>query len=416
MPYDADRQAFGYCPELSVHLDGLTVRVEVVAPFIESAACAQDSDEVMPVAVDDQRLQCGNVIEQPAHVHHGAELFVGQVFVEHRQVVAEVEEGLHRVALRQRAAADMVHLTFGDAHHASSSLSQSPTEVNLLVVGKEAGVECSRLPIVFGTDHQTGTRSPQHIHRIVILSVVALHGVEDTAAAQRIAEAVEEAAGGTGILEAVLVGLTEQFGLTGRHVVVRVHILLQRREPVVCHLHVGVEQHIVVGLYLSQRTVVAVGKAVVAVEHERLHFRELLCEHLHRIVGRGIVGHPYLRVVARVFQHGGQEALHHLPPIPVQYDDCCLHCLNHLFLYVGLSQQRFFFSTLSEVAECHVEDLIVVLLASLTGGQGDTDIVVGEAVHGVSGGSFLEEHGSRLSDIVGIEVVGLAVGEFQESF
>ena len=82
---------------------------------------------------------------------------------------------------------------------------------------------------------------------------------------------------------------------------------------------------------------------------------------------------------------------------------------------VGLSQQRFFFSTLSEVAKCHVENLVVVLLTGLCGRQGDADVVVGEAVHGVSGGSFLEEYGASLSDIVGIEVVGLAVGELQES-
>ena len=160
------------------------------------------------------------------------------------------------------------------------------------------------------------------------MAIVGFHIVEDSSTAERVAVAVDEAARGASVLKAVLVEYRKQLGLAGRHVSVGVHKLDERRQPAVGHLHVGVEQHVIVGIDLSQGAVVSFRKTVVLVELQSFHLWEIAFQHLHGVVGRGIVGHPNFRVAARVFHNGGQVLAHHLAAVPVQYDDCYVHLFN----------------------------------------------------------------------------------------
>ncbi len=93
----------------------------------------------------------------------------------------------------------------------------------------------------------------------------------------------------------------------------------------VSDLHVGVEKHVIIRLYSSQGPVVAFGKAIVAIKPQRAHHGETLGEHLQRTICRGVVGHPYLRVVLGVFYDIGQILHQHFPAIPVKNHYRSLH-------------------------------------------------------------------------------------------
>ena len=75
----------------------LTIPIEIVAPALESTTSAIDSLEVAPVAFQDKRFPCCQVVQEPAPTHDMLQFVIGQTLVEHRQVVAEIEERLHGI-------------------------------------------------------------------------------------------------------------------------------------------------------------------------------------------------------------------------------------------------------------------------------------------------------------------------------
>ena len=213
------------------------------------------------------------------------QLAIGQAFIQHRQVVAEVQEGLHRVTLRQRAATYVVHVTIWNADDTATTNAQSPAHINLFVMGKEPGIESVYSPVIGAADEERGACGPQDIGYVVVLSVVGLDGVEDSTTTEGIAKAVEIATAGTGILKAVLIKDGEQLGLTGSHIGMGIQVLDHRGEPMVGNLDIGVEQQVVLGLDLCQSPVVTLGKAPVLIQHNQLYLGVMLLQERQRIVG-----------------------------------------------------------------------------------------------------------------------------------
>ena len=76
------------------------------------------------------------------------QVFVGQVLVQHGKIVAEVQEGLHRIRLWESSSADMVDFAFGEAIDSMACLVESPAKVYLFIVGEEPAVEPTGFPII----------------------------------------------------------------------------------------------------------------------------------------------------------------------------------------------------------------------------------------------------------------------------
>ena len=110
--------------------------------------------------VDEESLEGCEIIEEPSHPHHLLQLIVGQILIEHCQIVAEIEECLLRIRLWQGSAAEMIDLAFGETIYTFAHLMESPAEVNLLVVGEETPVEASRFPVVGRPYEQTSPCGP----------------------------------------------------------------------------------------------------------------------------------------------------------------------------------------------------------------------------------------------------------------
>ena len=186
----------------------------------------------------------------------------------------------------------------------------APAEVYLLHVGKETGVETTHLAVDGGAHEEGGTAGPEDVERVVVLPAVGLEGPEEAPAAEGVAVAVDESAGGSGIFEFLGFSQRPYFGLAGSHVGVTLDKLEQRLEPVGRHLHVGVEQHCIFVVQFVESPVVPLGKTVVAGEGQQEHLGKFAGEEFDRVVGRAVVGHHDVgQMSRRVSTHRGEEAL-----------------------------------------------------------------------------------------------------------
>ena len=189
---------------------------------------------------------------------------------------------------------------------------------------KEAAVQSACFPIVVTADDQGCSRGPEDGDRFIVLPVVGLHHTHQAATAIGIAQRVDEATCCTGIL--ILGGrpLAAYLGLQGSHLGMLLQAANQRVKPAWSDPHIAVKQYIHIGLHLPQRLVVALGKAVIALHLYNMYAREIMLQHLQRLVGAAIVGHYHLGS-SRIFEHGWQEAAHHAGTVPVENDYACLH-------------------------------------------------------------------------------------------
>ena len=215
----------------------------------------------------------------------------------------------------------MVDDALGHAEHPPAAYAEPPAEVYLFVVGKEAAIETAHLFIITRAHEECRSGGPQCLGRLVVLSVVGLHGVEEPSATERIAVAVDVAAAGASIFERVAMDDGAQLRLTGCGLGVAVHEGQQGRQPVGRHLDVAVQQQVVLRVDLRQRLVVAVGETPVFLQHDEPTLGKLRLQQRQAVVGRSVVSHIDVGLAARVLQHAGQILAQHRCAVPVEYDD-----------------------------------------------------------------------------------------------
>ena len=108
-------------------LYALAVFDKIFLPSLKSTSATQHGTKLAPVAVEQQRLESSNVVEPKSYAHNMTQLLLGQILVEHREVVAEIEVGLHRIALRQRSASYMIHNALRHTIYLPAKTAQTPT-------------------------------------------------------------------------------------------------------------------------------------------------------------------------------------------------------------------------------------------------------------------------------------------------
>ena len=225
----------------------------------------------------------------------------------------------------------MIGTAVWQTHDAASHDPQSPAEVDLLIMGEKAGIQSSHLPVILRPYHQGCPRCPEHIRSIIILTIVGFHGLKDTASAERITETVQESPTRPCVLKTVFIENGKQLRLTGRHVLMTVEELDHRRQPVVRHLDIRIQQQIILRVDLFEGLVIPLGKTPVLLQQNQLHLREMLTEQLQRIVGRSIVSHIHRRLLTGIQQHRWQILLQHPTAIPVQdHNSYFLHTRAYL--------------------------------------------------------------------------------------
>ena len=305
---------------------------ELALQLAELATGTEDGLGAAPLSLHEEHGG-GYIVEQATHEEYATQVALGEVLIEHQQVVAEVEEGLARMPGIEGGATHMMHHACCHTAHLVATTAEAPAEVYLFHVGKETAVEAAYLFIYSEAHDKAGTRGPQEGYIGVVLAVVFLYRVEDAATAVGVSIAVEEAAHGTGILELVLVMIGHELGLACSCMGVGIHVLYERKEPTGSDLYVGVEQHGILGINLLEGVVIAIGNAVVMVENDGAHRGERIGKQSQRTVGRAIVGDIHHGLAHGggqhgMLHHGGEKLTEHLLTIPVENYDCDFHELK----------------------------------------------------------------------------------------
>ena len=109
------------------------------AQAAELAAGTDDGQGVLRVTRQEE-VKRREIVQHAPQTHHAGQLTVGQVLVDHQQVVAEVEERLVGALRVECAAADVEDDRLRRAAQPIAPRAESPTEVDLLLVGEEACV------------------------------------------------------------------------------------------------------------------------------------------------------------------------------------------------------------------------------------------------------------------------------------
>lgn len=204
-------------------------------------------------------------------------------------------------------------------------------------MGKKLAIETASLKIHIAVHHEAGSGGPQDVDvGGVVLPAVVLDRGKEASAAIGIAMLVDIAASRAGILKdlPVVVAVLQHLGLHGAHLGVGLHVAIEGLEPALGRAHVAVEQHGILVAGGLDATVVALGKAIVLVEEERVHRGKLLGEHLAAVVSAAVVGHNHVgNIGVGAREHTGQVASQQLGAIPVQYDHSYVfHIHFRLFL------------------------------------------------------------------------------------
>ena len=184
LPEQGEHLLLWYFVGHTTRLNRLTVGLEILAPLLESMTGTIDSLEITHISIQYQRFPCSQIVQPPAPAHHRLQILIRQTLIEHRQVIAEVQECLHRIALRQCSATYMIHITIWHTDDSSSTDSQSPTEVYLLIMRKKPSVESTGLPIVLRANQQCSASRPMAVRLIIILPVITLHRFKNTASTE----------------------------------------------------------------------------------------------------------------------------------------------------------------------------------------------------------------------------------------
>ena len=256
---------------------------------------------------------------------------LGEVVLQQQEVVPVIETELDGGLVRKRTAADVIDGGFGDDGDPVPGELEPPAQVDLLHVGEEPVVQAAELFPEPAPDHQAGARHPEDIGRSVILAFVLLHLLHDTAPAERVAVAVQQAARRAGILKPGAVVPGQQLWAAGAAFRVGVHPGYQGLQPVFRHLDIGIDEDIILGFHLCEGAVVAPGEPIVLVQPDLPDGGKFLEEHLQGAVRRGAVGHDDFCVQPlRGGDEPGQEGLQVSLGVPVQYDDGGLHALQSM--------------------------------------------------------------------------------------
>ena len=170
--------------------------------FFKFAVGFHNLRDVRPLALQ-QKENTGETIEQFAGENPFVALIGVQVFVQHQQVVAKIEEGFSRTLVGEGGPTNMENLGLGTRPNAVTHELKSPTQINFFHVCEEGQIQTSGAFPRFAFDEQRRTRSPENGQGLVILFVILFYVTKNSTSAERVTIFVDESAGCAGVFELV---------------------------------------------------------------------------------------------------------------------------------------------------------------------------------------------------------------------
>lgn len=286
-----EESAFGWLAMCKIVL---TIGCELSMHTMKGAMSLEYGAEIGEVE-GKEKLECGHAIEDETNGQYDAEVAGREILVEQEEIITEVEKGFARIALCKGCSSEMIGSALRDADEGVTVGTESPTEVDFLLMGKETAIEATNFPIGSTGDEQGCACSPMDGYDGVILAVVGFYMIEDASATEGIAKAVDVTACGSCVLEVVGLSQGEEFGLAGSHVGMLLHVAEHGLQPVgLTDFHIAIEQEVVVGIHSTEGLIVTLGESIVLGERDDGYGGKLGVQYLEGVVGGGIVGHKDL--------------------------------------------------------------------------------------------------------------------------
>ncbi len=117
-------------------------------------------------------FQPGEGVEQTAAEQSWAQVGLRQVFVEQKQVVAEIQICFAGIRCRKAASAQVVDTALRHGHYSAAVQMYAPAQVDFLHVGEKAAVEPSYTLIKLSAHHQRRPCCPKDGYDGIILPFV----------------------------------------------------------------------------------------------------------------------------------------------------------------------------------------------------------------------------------------------------
>jgi len=301
-------------------------------PFEKGEVGFQDGPEIDGFA-GKEGFPGGNGIEDEPEGDLPKPLLGRQAFGHHDEIIAKIEKDLAFVTLWQGSATYMVDDRRRAGINAVPGQLHAPAEIDLFLVGEEEVLQAMQFVVQTAADKERGAAGPEDGFDLVILPIVYFTDIEDPTLRKGIAKIIEPAAGGAGIFERLAVGRHPDLWLAGADGGVGFHQFYEGFQPAGAYLNIGIEEDIVVAVYLPQRLVVAAREAAVLVHGNDAEGGVVFFHKGDGVICRGVVGHDDLGARAGADRHKREELFEIFAPVEIEYDYGC--CWRHAFKYTG---------------------------------------------------------------------------------
>ena len=136
-----------------------------------------------------------------------------QIFVQHQQVVAEIQKCFARTLVGEGGTANVKNAGGGAGPNAVAHELESPAQINLFHVGEKGEIQAGGSFPCFALDEYGRAGSPKNGHRVVVLALVGFNVAKNPTPTKRIPVFVDESAGCAGVFEFVALIIVDEVRL-----------------------------------------------------------------------------------------------------------------------------------------------------------------------------------------------------------
>ena len=164
-----------------------------MALLAEIAMGAKHCPDILIVELYQKHQQCQCVVK-PANEQKTPVVVQRHILIEQEQIVPEIQICFSRIRRRQTASSEVTHRRLRNHLDVVAHAVDAPAQVDFLHMGKEILIETASPEIYLAADKQGSSGGPENACNIIVLTMVALNGIEHTPATERIAMTVDKSA------------------------------------------------------------------------------------------------------------------------------------------------------------------------------------------------------------------------------
>ncbi len=252
-------------------------------PIKKSEMSLQDRDKRAGLPREKQ-FPGGEIIQSQTQGYLPGQLGSGTIFGQHDQIIAIIQKGLSFISFWQGASPDMVDAGQRACVDAVSFQLETPAKIDLFHMRKKVSVETAQSMIKRRANKKGRATGPEYGPDLVILSLVFFAGIEYPSFGEGVPEMIDPPTCRSGILKKRPVGPAKYLRLAGADLRILFHQIQDGLYPSRDHFHIGIQQHIIIGIHLRQCPIISSGKTIIFVQHDDANGGIMPAQEIDRIV------------------------------------------------------------------------------------------------------------------------------------